>query len=314
MVVNMHLRKIDDPLTIAETMTALCHIRRMNRLPLSFLVASLAAAGCAATTGQGSEASDDSDLEATTSTIKPVAPRSYTNAPGWSSSCEDAPVTQADLQSMLGTNDARVLGRFEVATRDFCSPWVNGASSCGPSGETIAAYEGKKTFAFGLDPSKNGRIASWQFRSPLLVHDAGDVVARRAGDRVIVQLVGDLSSTEIATAQAIDGQLSGNEKLVGRLLSSDLVRDTVQGGVLRMAAASDAVRLDPARIDAETLRYTSPPAPVFNLARLETAYGAVRWARGPMWALSGPITRSCMRLTDGMKPTGLVVTAAFDAR
>lgn len=239
--------------------------------------------------------------------------RNYAHSPAWTSSCEGPSVTQADLGAMLGTRSERVLGRFEIVTRDLCNPWVNGARSCGPSGESREASTGDATFAFSLDPNRTPPMAAWQFlRGPLLLNDGGIVLARRVAGRVVVQLVGDVSAVQIGTERHADGRVTGSARLRGRLLSSDLARfDGSALGLVRVAIGRDGAKLDAADVDVETLRWTSPPPPLADLTIAKRAYGLERWGDSTMGSLQGTMTRSCLRLTDGMNPTATVVTASF---
>lgn len=286
------------------------HNRRM-RNRTAFLLFSCLAFGCSASAGADGPAATEDEI-----VLKTPEFRNYAQSEAWTSSCEGSSVTQADLSAMLGDRSESALGRFQIVTRDLCSPWVSGTSSCGPSGESLEASTGEARFAFGLDPNHAPSMAAWQFfRGPLLVHDGGTVLARRVGGHVVVQLVGDVSAVEIGTQREMDGRVTGSARLQGRLLSSDLVRDDGSvRGVIRMATDRDSSKIDVTDIDVETLRWTNPPTPLANLARARRVYGFERWSDSTMWSLEGNMTKSCLRLTDGMNPTGTVVTATFGAQ
>ena len=277
----------------------------------ALLLSSCLALGCSASAGADGPAATEGDI-----VLKNPEFRNYAQSEAWTSSCEGPSVTQADLNAMLGDRSDRALGRFQVATRDLCSPWVNGTRSCGPSGESREASTGAATFAFGLNPNHVPSMAAWRFfRGPLLVHDGGTVLARRVGAHVVVQLVGDVSTVEVGTQREWDGRVTGSARLQGRLLSSDLVRDDGSvRGMIRVATDRDSSKIDVADIDVETLRWTEPPTPLANLARAKRVYGLDSWSDPSMWSLQGNMTQSCLRLTDGMKPTGTVVTATFGAK
>jgi hypothetical protein len=86
-----------------------------------------------------------------------------------------------------------------------------------------------------------------------------------------------VSAVELGTQREMDGRVTGSERLRGRLLSSDLVRDDgAVRSVLRAAVGRDGVAIGARDVDAETLRRRGRP-----------------------------------QLTDGMKPTRIVVTATF---
>lgn len=258
------------------------------------------------------DATEDEASTESAYTYRSVQRKSYTGAAAWSAACEGAPITQADLEAMLGDRQSRVLGRFEIALRDRCNPWVNGMSSCGPSGESIEAYRGDARFAFGLEPSEYP-FAAWRFKSgPLLIHDHGDVIARRHEGRIVVQLVGELSRTTLATRREMDGTLTGSETLRARLLSSDLVEGTAPfRAELRAAAGVTGTRLDAASIDLDTLRYTSPPLPVTEVGISRMAFGQESW--GVAGSLEGIVTPSCLRFTSVMNPKAIAIVASFDA-
>ena len=263
----------------------------MRTLCVMLAASSLFAFGCSVTASTEAPPASEDEV-----TGKAPGFRSYAKAAAWTSSCEGPALTQADLGAMLGDRTERALGRFEIVTRDFCSPWVNGTSSCGPSGETREAATGEATFAFGLAPDRIPSIAAWRFvRGPLLVHDEGVVLARRVGDHVAVQLVGDVSAVEIGTQREMDGRVTGSERLRGRLLSSDLVRDAGSvRGVVRAAMGSDGVSLEAKDIDAETVRWTSPPAPLADTSVAKRAYGRDRWTDSGSWTLQAPSrARAC---------------------
>jgi hypothetical protein len=279
----------------------------MRTVSALLLVSTFSMIGCSEPREDASAASNDQLTESAAEQLQ-----NYAHSAAWSSSCDGAPVTQADLSAMLGSGSERTLGRFQIAMRDTCSPWTNGARSCGPSGESREAWTGDAKFGFGLDPNHTPSMAAWQFfRGPLFVHDGGDVLARRVGDRVVVQLVGDLSSVEIGTRRESDGSVTGGATLSGRLLSSDLVRDASVGGVLRAAIGTAGAKLEAADIDVDRLRYTSAPAGLADLALAKEAYGSESWGTSTTRNVTGNMTTSCLRLTDGMNPTATVVTATF---
>ncbi len=270
------------------------------------LLASSLLLGCTVDSADGNPVGDDDAL-----TSAPPVHKSYAGATGWTAVCAGPSLTQADLGSMLGKASSKSLGRFQIVARDVCSPWVNGGHTCGPSGETLESSNGTSKFAFGLAPS-SARFASWRFtHGPLLVRDTGDVIARRLGNRILVQLVGDASAVDIGNERALDGTVTGTTHLRGRVLSSDILRtDGMVRGSLRMAVGENGQPIGVAAIDPEVLRYTSPPQPISDLSESSTTYGTERWSSVSV-DLTGNITATCLRLTDGMHPTSLVVTSTF---
>ncbi len=284
-------------------------MRHLFPLACFAALAPLAFACSAEPASDGGDAIEDVDSEVV---ARKAEPRNYADAPGWSSTCEGPSLTQSDLATMLGDRRSKVLGRFDIAYRSVC---MN--PGCDDRAYQAEPERRQERYAFGIAPHRNPRYASWRFFGlPLFVHDTGSVLARKVGDHIVVQLVGDIASTEIGTAMEMDGTVSGRQKIRGRLLSGDLVRAGNTSTVLswlELLVNESGKRIDAASVDPDRVLRTDPLEPLMDGASFESVYGNQRWGDSVSRSLNGLITPTCLRLTDGMKTPRYVVTATFGA-